>query len=228
VDGGWGSADVGGPWVLAKGSADDLSVTQGHALFAIPAADFRRAEQILVAPDTKALEFQGSFDVTFLGNIDEVDAQYGGVLAYLVARFHDTGPTGYYRMGVAWDAATRRLWLRTQTPAGKGNPGDFTIERNTGIDPTADFPSGPPYGPYRVEVRITGSSPTTFASKLWKVGDPEPSGWMLTGTDTTNLGPQSTDPIGFRASNDLQGAPNLYLPFTARIAVTALEVGPVP
>ena len=177
-----------------------------QGLFAIPAAGFLQAEQILVAPHTRALDYEGSFDVTFLGNIDTVDPHYGGVLAYLVARFHDTGPSGYYRMGVAWDAATRRLWLRTQDAAGKGNPGDFTIERNTGIDPNADFPSGPPYGPYRVEVRITGSSPTTFFSKIWKVGDTEPSGWTLTGTDAENLGPQSAGPIGFRASNDLQGA----------------------
>jgi hypothetical protein len=117
--------------------------------------------------------------------------------------------------------------LRTQNPAGKSNPGDFTIEVNTGIDPATDFPNGPPYGPYHVKVQITGSSPTSFASKVWRAGAGEPAAWMLTGTDSRNLAPQGPGPIGVRASNDLQGSPGSYLSFTAHVVINNLLVGSV-
>jgi len=226
VTGGWGTAPTGGPWSLVKGAASDVSVNGSAGVIAITAGSYLTVDHVLVLPATSVRDYAGSFDVSFMENINRVNPQYGGVLAYLVARFQNTGANGYYRLGVVWDAASRRLWLRTQNPAGKGHAGDFTIETNTGIDPTADFPGGAPYGPYHVKVRITGSGPTTFASKLWKAGTPEPGGWMLTGTDANNLGPQVAGPIGIRASDDLQGSPGSYLNFTAHVVIGHLAVGP--
>jgi hypothetical protein len=226
LNGTWGTALTGGPWSLVKGSAGDISVNGTAGIIAIPAGSYLTAEHILVLPGTSARDYVGSFDVSFLENINRVNPQYGGVLAYLVARYQNTSANGYYRLGAVWDAATRRVWLRTQNPAGKGHGADFTIETNTGIDPTADFPAGPPYGPYHVKVRIAGSSPTSFASKIWKAGSPEPAAWMLTGTDPGDLGPQAAGPIGVRASNDLQSSPSNYLNFTAHVVIAHLVVGP--
>jgi hypothetical protein len=169
----------------------------------------------------------GTFDITFMDDINKVNPKFGGVVAYLVARFQNTSSSGYYRLGLSWDAGTRHLWLRTQNPAGHGNPGDFTIEKDTGINPLSAFPSGPPFGAYRLKVQITGSNPTSFASKIWLAGAPEPANWMLTGTDSKNLGPQGEGPIGFRASNDLQSSAGNFLNFTAHLQVANLTVSPV-
>ena len=228
VDRGWGTAATGGPWALAKGEASNLSVNGGTGVIAVTAGSYLTADQVVILPEAPAKDLVGSFDVTFMENINRVNPQNGGVVAYIVARFHDTSPTGYYRSGLVWEASTRRLWLRTQTPAGKGRPGDFTIERNTGIDPTADYPSGPPYGPYHVKVEISGSDPTRFSSKVWRAGSPEPAAWMLSGTDAADLGPQGAGAVGVRASNDLQGSPNAFVDLTAHVAFGRLLVAPTP
>ena len=226
VKGGWGTAPVGGSWSLVKGSAADVSVNGAGGVIAVPAGSYLTVDHVLVLASTSVRDLVATFDVTFAEDIGRQNPQYGGVVAYVVARFHNTSANGYYRLGVVWDAASRRLWLRTQNPAGKGHPGDFTIETDTGIDPTADF-RGPPYGPYHVKVEITGAGPTSFGSKIWRAG-PEPPSWMLTGNDTRGLGPQSAGPVGVRASNDLQGAPGAYLNVTEHVVIAHLMVGPGP
>jgi len=226
VSNGWGSADAGGAWTQVKGTASDMSVDGSSGVFTIPAANYLSAEQIATLPSTSVLNYAGQFVVSFSENINNYNPQYGGVLAYLVARYQNAASTGYYRLGLCWDAGTRRLILRTQNPAGKGQPNNWTIEQNTGIDPTKDFSSAP-YS-YNVKVQVTGSKPTTFASKVWKLGSAEPSGWMLTGSDPNNLGPQVAGPIGFRGSNDLQSSASHYVAYTAHIHVGSLAVGPVP
>ena len=63
--------------------------------------------------------------------------------------------------------------------------------------------------------------------KAWKVGNPEPSTWQLTGTDTGNFGPQMAGPIGVRSSADLQRSPNVYLPDTSHVVIQNLVVDPM-
>jgi hypothetical protein len=222
VTGGWGTAPLGGTWKQEKGDASDVSVDGSAGAFSIHAAPFLSAEQILTLPDTSTVDFRGQFDVTWVEDVNALHPQYGGVVAYLVARFQNTTAHGYYRMGVSWDADTGHLILRTQNAAGAGFPGDFTIERTTALDPSRDFPGGP-YGPYHVKVQIVGSSSTTFASKIWREGFTEPTKWMLTGKDNKNRGPQVAGPIGFRASNDLATGPS-YLDVTAHLRITHISV----
>ena len=223
VTAGWGSALVGGPWTLVKGAPSEVSVAGPDGVFAIPAGNYLSAEQILTLPQTSVRDYTGSFDVSFMDNINTMNPKFGGVVAYMVARYQNSSATGYYRLGVVWDAGTRRLWLRTQNAAGKGAPSNWTIEHNTGIDPVTDYPGGGPYT-YHVMVRIAGAFPTTFDSKVWKAGSAEPTSWMLTGTDSGNLGPQVPGPIGVRASNDLQTAAATYPAFTAQIDMAAITV----
>jgi len=224
VSGSWGRARPGGRWEVAKGQSGNFAVANGQGIVAARAAYFLSGEQILVLPRANRLSYVGSFTVSFDENINNYGPQHGGVVAYLVARFQDTGATGYYRMGLVWEGSTRHLWLRTQTPAGQKNPGDFTSQIDTLIDPTKDF-GGPPYS-YNVMVQITGTNPTSFASKVWKVGTTEPANWMLTGTDLKNLGPQVAGPIGFRVSNDLYTGSGNYVNYTAHVQVANLVVAP--
>ena len=212
VSNGWGRADTGGGVVTGKGSASDLSVHGSSGVFSIPGANYLNAEQIVTLPRTSAFDYVGSFVVGFSENINNYNPQHGGVVAYLVARYQARSSTGYYRLGLVWEASDRRLWLRSQNAAGAGQPNDFTIQKDTGIDPTRDY-SSPPYA-YNVKVEITGSKPTSFASKVWKHGTPGPSGWMLTGTDTKKLGPQAAGPIGLRGSNDLYTGTSSFLSYT--------------
>jgi hypothetical protein len=224
LSGTWGNAVFGGTWTQVKGAPSEVSVDGNDGVFAIPAGNYLSAEQIMTLPTTSVRDYTGTFTTTFDEDINTVNPRYGGVVAYLVARYQNSSATGYYRMGIVWDAATRRLWLRTQNAAGKGASSNWTIEKNTGIDPVADYPGGGPYA-YDVVVRISGAFPTTFESKVWKVGAAEPMAWMLTGTDPGNLGPQSAGAIGVRASNDLQTSANTYPGFTEKIEISAVSVG---
>ena len=222
VNGSWGRARPGGKWSLAKGQLSNFSVAGGHGVVAVHAANYLSGEQILILPRANRLTYQGTFVVSFDENINNYSPQHGGVVAYLVARFQNTSATGYYRMGLVWEGSTRRLWLRTQDPAGAGQPNDFTIQQNTQIDPTSDFPR-PPYS-YDVKVQITGTRPTSFASKVWKEGTAEPANWMLTGSDSNNLGPQNSGPVGFRVSNDLYTCTGCYVNYTAHVQVANIVV----
>jgi len=220
---GWGSATVGGSWTQVKGSPSEVSVDGTGGVFAIPAGNYLSAEQIMTLPATSVRDYTATFTVSFTENINTINPKYGGVVAYMVARYQNTSATGYYRLGIVWDAGTRRLWLRTQNAAGKGAASNWTIEQNTGIDPVKDYPAGGPYA-YTVAVQISGAFPTTFKSKVWKVGATAPAGWMLTGTDPGNLGPQAAGPVGVRASNDLQTSASTYPAFTEHIKVGDVSV----
>jgi YHS domain-containing protein len=229
VSDGWGNADTGGPWTLQKGAAADESVNGSSGVFSVPSDVFTNSEQVLDLPSTSALDYEGSFDVTWMEDVNAEGAAYGGELAGLVARFQNTSATGYYRMSAVWDAGTGHIALRIQNACGGlSTCNNFELDTDTGIDPTQDFPGGP-YGPYHVKVEIVGSDPTSFAMKIWKAGTAEPADWMLTTTDTDDFGPQVPGPIGFRGSDDLEDSSGNYLAdYTSHVEINNLFVGPVP
>jgi hypothetical protein len=231
VAGGWGTANGGGDYVVAKGNPADFSVDGAGGLFAIPNAPYTTAEHIVVLPGANALDVAASFDVSFLENVKALAPTYGGVLAGLVTRFHNANDqgTGYYRLQLVWSANSGRpeLFLRAQDDSGMSPPGHFKVEQNLGVDPTLDYPTGGPYT-YHVKVQITGSNPTSVALKAWKPGVAEPAGWQLTGTDSGNDGPQTPGPVGVRASADLQSGGGRYLPATSHVRVQNLVVNLLP
>jgi hypothetical protein len=228
VSNGWGNADIGGAWTQVKGSAANVSVNGSAAVFAIPDNQYTISDQIMELPNVSELNFTGSFDVSYMENVNSKNQACGGVNAYIAARIQSTTGTGYYRMGIAWDAATKHLWLRTQNAVGKNKgTNDFTIEKDTGINPANDF-SAPPYS-YHVKVNINGSNPTSFSSKVWKFGTSEPAGWMLTGKDTNNYGPQVAAPVGVRGVADLSsgsGCTTWLTSYTAHLQIDNLSIGP--
>lgn len=231
VTNGWGRADVGGAYAVEKGNTADFSVDGTGGRLALRNAVYTSAEHIVALPATDALDIGATFDVSFLENVKALNPQYGGVLAGVIARFHNVNDqgNGYYRMQLVWNANNGhpQLFLRAQDDSGKSPPGHFKVEKNLGIDPTVDFPKGAPYT-YHVMVQITGSNPTSVALKAWKVGATEPTAWQLTGTDTGDYGPQSAGPVGVRASADLQSAASSFLPVTSHVKIENLVVTKLP
>jgi hypothetical protein len=214
VDNGWGSADLGGAWALASGTAADLSVSGGEGRFAIRAAYYTESAQI-VTTTVDALEFDATYNVVFNTDPRRLRLPYGGLIAGIVARYIDplgsTSTTGHYRFGLVLDASPTADWpttgglgIRIQNPYGDGahgGEGDFRVEVPAPTDIDIDYPSGPPFI-YSCRARIQGSKPTSFYMKVWKRGTAEPSSWSAAGTDHNNWGPQISAPIGFKASND--------------------------
>ena len=227
VKNGWGSANVGGAYVIEKGNAADFSVDGIGGLFAIRDAVYTSAEHIVALPAASTLDAEATFDVSFLDNVKALHPVFGGVLAGVIFRFHNANDTGsgYYRLQLVWNANSGHpdLWLRAQDDSGKSPPGHFKVEQNLGIDPTADYPNGGPYT-YHVKVQITRVNVTSVALKAWKPGSSEPANWQLTGTDTGNFGPQGAGPVGVRASADLQSSSASFLPVTSHIRVANLVV----
>jgi len=233
VTSGWGSADQGGAWTVQKGggATGSESVDGASGVMAIRSARYTQAEQVLTVP-TSALNFQFGFDLSWTQNLKALPSgtpNFGGLLGGVVARFQNANDTdrSYYRMSASWDANSGHpvLMLRAQSAGTNPTGGAFRLNVNTGIDPTADFPAGAPYA-YHVKGQITGTNPTSFAMKIWKVGATEPAGWMLAGSDTSNVGPQVAGLVGFRGSCDL-ARNGTFLNFTGMVHVGNLSVTPL-
>ncbi len=225
VSSGWGSAGIGGSWSLAKGSSSDISVNGNGGLFAIKDAVYTSAEQVVVLPGTSALDYNATFDVSFLDNVKALNPSYGGAIVGVIARYQNAQDTGKgsYRAELVWNE-TAGLYLRCQDDSGSSPPGHFKIQKNLNIDPTQQY-SSQPYS-YHVAARISGSgSSTTCSMKAWKFGTTEPSSWQLVGTDSGQYGPQSAGPVGVRASADLQGSSaGQYLSTTTHLMISNLTI----
>ena len=73
-----------------------------------------------------------------------------------------------------------------------------------------DFDPGLTYAPgasYRLRVRQLGASPSTIQAKAWKVGTPEPAGWLLERTGSQFSGPLSegSGAVGLKTVSKLPG-----------------------
>ena len=235
VASGWGTADTGGAWTLQKGggTTGSESVNGTSGVLNSVCSFYTQDEQVLTT-SASALNFNFAFDVYWPQDektLSSPTADYGGMVAGVVARYQNASDvdSSYYKMNASWDAngGTPVLMLRAQsngtTPAG----GAFRLNVSTGIDPTVDYPSGGPYG-YHVKGEITGTNPTTFLMKIWKVGTTEPSTWQLSGSDTANAGPQVAGLVGFRNSCDLSNdGGSTFLPVTGTQDIQNLSVTPV-
>ncbi len=234
VASGWGTADTGGAWTLQKGggTTGSESVNGTSGVLNSVCSFYTQDEQVLTT-SASALNFNFAFDVYWPQDektLSSPTADYGGMVAGVVARYQNASDvdSSYYKMNASWDAngGTPVLMLRAQsngtTPAG----GAFRLNVSTGIDPTVDYPSGGPYG-YHVKGEITGTNPTTFLMKIWKVGTTEPSTWQLSGSDTANAGPQVAGLVGFRNSCDLSNdGGSTFLPVSGTQDIQNLSVTP--
>lgn len=154
----WGSADVGGPWSLSGGSSS-FSVAGGNGVIDFNKYDTRGARLAGTLPTS--VEVSTTFSVNRVGvgqMLDIIGRQVAGNDYSARVRFEDP-------------AGIRLYLLRGETAIG-----------NSLLIPGPAYTAGQQLN---VKVSVTGTSPTTISAKLWRVGDPEPATWQLTGTDST-------------------------------------------
>ena len=165
VSGGWGSADIGGAYDNSGGAAA-LNVTNGTGLISPPRAGSTRGV---------TLDSVSARDVDIIVRLSVDKLPSGGIVwAYLVARHNGT------------DEYRPKILLKP----------DGTVAVHAGVVVSnAESPIGTPVvvpgltcapGTFIwVHARITGASPTTIMVRAWADGQPEPSTWQYTATDST-------------------------------------------
>ena len=158
---GWGTADTGGTWTRATGTAGNFSVSEGrgrHAITASGTTESRLGE--VSAGDVDATVSVGVSrlpDAGFVWSI--LGARVSGSDHYASRlRFNPDGTVGVHL-------------VRSGTPVVGANvvpglsvaPGDRLM----------------------VRLQVTGTAPATVRTKVWPVGSAEPSGWTYELSDST-------------------------------------------
>ena len=173
---GWGTAQLGGAWTTYPTSA--FSVANGEGRLSSPVGSGRNMYLRAVA--------SSSTDVLATLAVDRL-ATGGGLYASLVGRAVPNA--GEY---------TARIKYRSD-----GKPG-LALVRNAAngsgtIIANEVLPAGLTYAPgeeLQIRLQVVGTGSTTIRAKLWKVGQPEPTAWAVSATDTT-AGLQANGAIGF-------------------------------
>ena len=178
VAGGWGTADVGGPWTIS-GTASNFAVANGVGT-------------LRVAPGTGPTAFLRSVsssdnDMSLTLSADQLP---GGSGLHLSATGRRVTGAGDYRAKVKIQAngTTSILVQRVSST---------NVETSLApevVVPAAAYTAGTKL---RVRLLVTGTSPTTVRAKVWKVGSAEPA-WQVTATDAT-AGFQAAGQVGLVA-----------------------------
>ncbi|GAB4070821.1 hypothetical protein GCM10028777_37230 [Angustibacter speluncae] len=158
---GWGSADVGGPWVTT-GTA---SVAGGVGRLTAGAGAGSSAA--LRPGDTT------STDLLLTTTVDKAPTGSGSMLWVRARRV--TG-AGDYRSKIWWQTTGLKVSLVRANASGT----------ETLVSPTVTVPGAfAPGDRVRVRTQVTGTSPTTLRLKVWREGTPEPAAWTTTASDST-------------------------------------------
>ena len=171
VAGGLGSADVGGAWVTAGRSAD-FAVNGGAGRLRLSSP----GESLSAVLGSVAVS---DVDVAGTVSFDKV-ASGGGAYVALVGRAVAGVDTYRVRVKVAANGATTLQLQR----------GEVTLQSMSlaGLSYVAGEP-------LRLEMSVSGTSPTTLRAKAWTLGSVEPTSWMLSASDAT-AGMQTAGGIG--------------------------------
>ncbi|WP_394553142.1 PKD domain-containing protein [Agromyces sp. MMS24-JH15] len=168
VTGGWGAADVGGPWTLS--SAANANVANGTGILVHAANATRKA----------TLDAINANDLTVTGDF-AVDKAVVGGSAYAGLNVRQVG-TDYYQARLRFQAGGVLAVQFMQ--------GDSTLISNANLPLTYT-----PGQAVSLKVRISGTSPTTMQAKVWTAGTAEPSAWSLTATSSA-AGLQAAGKVG--------------------------------
>jgi hypothetical protein len=165
VSSGWGTADAGGAWTVAP--AAQGSVSSGVGRLRLPTAGAGPGAHLVGATSS-------STDLSATVSVDKV-ATGSGTYVWLRGRRAPGG--GGYRTKLWWKLGNVvRLSLSRGDAAG--------VE--TAIGPSVFLAGGVTAGEQlRVRTQVTGTSPTTLRAKVWRLGETEPSAWMVSATDST-------------------------------------------
>ena len=164
VTGGWGTADVGGPWTISGGAAN-FSVANGEGRMKVPTAGWTTSA-VLAQPATDTADIRTTFA------IDGTQAG-GGTSVWLVGR--RVNGTNSYRalLKIRADRQVEVYLVREVA----GNLTYLSSRTLPGYLYT-------PGQQINVRMQVTGKSPTNLAVKLWDKGTTEPTDWTLQRTDT--------------------------------------------
>ncbi len=161
VSNGWGAADVGGPWALT-GAATSYSVSGGAGRMAVPAGSSRIAS--LAVSSTDAL-------VETALAVDRVQTGSGAYVSVVGRRVNASND---YRLKVRFQS--------------NGVVAVYLVRRVNGAETTLAWTTSVGFVPgqfVRVKLRVSGTSPTSVAAKVWADGATEPAAWLLEQTDST-------------------------------------------
>ncbi|MBX9244947.1 PKD domain-containing protein [Actinotalea ferrariae] len=199
----WGTADIGGAWALT-GSPTRFSVAGGVARMSLSTAGSGASAHL----GTSA----GDTDMRSVVSLDKLP-NAGAVLVSAVAR--KVGADDYRtRVRIGADGAVTLALMRvvgsTETTLASGGVAGLTYA---------------PGDRLHVRTMLTGTSPTTLQTVVWKNGQPEPAAWRLTTTDATaNL--QQPGGVGFVT---YLGATATNLPVVVRFDdLSVVEPGVAP
>ncbi|GGC16506.1 PKD domain-containing protein [Cellulomonas carbonis] len=164
VAGGWGTADVGGPWTtVGPGSA--FSVADGVARMTIPRAG---AGLTALLPGVSSTETDTTAVLTTTPMADG-----GGSFLSLIGR--RVGAADYRAKVRVAPNGTLTLYA-TRVDGGETNLATATVP---GVTLTAGEALA-------IRVQVTGTSPTTVRVKAWEAATPEPADWRITTTDAAS------------------------------------------
>jgi hypothetical protein len=163
VSGGFGKADIGGNWTIPSGPSN-YSVANGSATINVAAGAIRSAYLNGVASNSALTQFDVSLDKVGDG---------GGTFVSAIGR--NAGSSNDYRAKL-WVSRTGAMTLYlTKTVAGAEtilSTKSLGMTYNTGDT-------------VRIQMAVTGTSPSTLSAKAWKTSAAEPATWTLTTTDST-------------------------------------------
>jgi PKD repeat protein len=162
---GWGNADVGGAWTVSTGSA--FAVNGGVGTLSSNGGSGRSAYLRSVSSTTTDLTFTMASNKVVTGSglyVSALGRFVAGAGDYrAVARFRSDGKVSVRLARLAADGTETPL-----VPDTLVNGLTYTASERV-----------------QMRVQVTGTSPTTVRTKLWKAGTAEPAAWAMTATDAT-------------------------------------------
>ena len=159
VTGGWGSATTGGAWSVA-GAATALSVSGGGGLVALAPGSTRTMTLGSVATTTSDSIVSFSLDTAPTG---------GGSYTSIFGR--QVGASNY----------AANVWIKSTGAVALVLKQGTTVLSNT-VVPGITYTPGTQL---TLRLQVTGTSPTTVQARVWRSGQPEPTTWTSSVTDST-------------------------------------------
>jgi hypothetical protein len=176
---GWGSADIGGSYTLI-GSAAHFDVIGSAGTMTIPTAGYVRSA---ILPNAIGQDL----DFTFRLKTDKLTAG-SNQSAYFIARRVATDTEYWGQIRITPNRTVYLLAVRTINGSQTEIAPAVLVN---GLTYTADTYVS-------VHGQVTGTNPTTIRLKAWADGQPEPSNWQYTATDST-AGLQTAGSVGLRS-----------------------------
>ena len=181
VDGGWGTADVGGPWTSGPG-ANRLSVAGGRG---VVTADVRKANWVYLDGVSRS-DVSGYVELS-----TDKPATGGGIYMSMLAR--RVGNNSYSFRTRFMPDGTVRLWVARDVDGVETRLGDWVEVPNVSYEPGDEL---------GLRFKVTGGANATLEATMWETGSPEPAPQVVRSDST----PALAGPGGIGASTSLSGS----------------------